>query len=221
MENLIEDLEKLFPTYETTLPFCKKTVSFKPFKVKDAKTIAIILQENNKKLALKAMVDLLKSNSKDVDVYNLCLADAEYLFLQIRSKSVDEVLNLIKDDEKIQLNISDIKTRNNCKKEKITIGNNIVVHLETPLIKNLLKMNSLEKEELFKASISQITVKNEIYDLHKYVPEDIKNLLDNLPLSVMPALDKFMREQPELYATLPFNSGEKEVSGILNFFTYR
>ena len=221
MDNLINEIGLLFPTYETKLPFSKKNVYFTPFKVKDAKNIAIILQENNKKLALKAMVDLLTANTKELDVYNLCLADAEYLFLQIRAKSVDEVLNLIKDNEKIQLNISDIKSRNDFKVEKISIGSNITLYLETPTIKSLLKMNSLDKEDLFKACISKIIIQNQIYNLNKYIPEDVKDILDNLPLSVMPSIDKFIKEQPELYASLPLSSGDKEVTGILNFFIYR
>lgn len=221
MKEIIEALQLNLPSYETTLPFSKKTVSFVPFKVKDAKNIAIILQENDKKLALKAMVDLLKRNTKNINVEELCLADAEYLFLQIRSKSVDEVLNLIKNEEKVQINISDIKHRNEIREENISVGNNITLILTTPAIKDLLKLSTLEKEELFKASIQKISMKNEIYHVNKYVTDEIKELLDNLPISIIPKIDQFLKHQPELYITLPFKSGETEVSGILNFFIFR
>ena len=221
MKELLQNINELLPTYETTLPISKEKVSFKPFKVKDAKTIGIILQEDNKKLALISMVELLKNNTIGCNVMNLCLADAEYLFLQIRSKSVDEILNLVKNNEKVQVNISDIKTRNNIKTETIDIGNDISVVLNTPLVKDLLRMNSLNKEDVFYASIEKIIVKNEIYNLHKYVTEEIKNALDNLPMSVIPKIDKFLKEQPELYLNIKFSNDETEVSGILNFFTFR
>lgn len=221
MKELIDNLSEMLPTYETVLPFSKEKVSFKPFKVKDAKTIGIILQEDNKKLALTSMVELIKNNASGCNVLNLCLADAEYLFLQIRSKSVDEVLNLVRNNEKIQVSISEVKSRNEIKSETIDIGNDISLVLTTPLIKDLLRLKTLNKEDIFYSSIEKIIVKNEIYQLHKYVTDEIKETLDNLPMSILPKIDKFLKEQPELYLKLRFTDDETEVSGILNFFTFR
>ena len=221
MNDLVNALNELMPVYETTLPFSKEKVLFKPFKVKDAKSIGIILQEDNKKLALKMMIDLIKNNSSGCEINDLCLADAEFLFLQIRSKSVDEVLHLVKNNEKIQVSIFDIKYRNEINTQKIEIGQNISIVLKTPTIKDLLKLNSLDKEELFKCSIEKIIVKNEIYHFNKYVTEEIKELINNLPMSVIPKIDKFLKEQPELYLNMKFDTSETEVSGILNFFIFR
>jgi hypothetical protein len=152
---------------------------------------------------------------------DVCLADAEYLFLQIRSKSVDEVLNLVRNNEKIQVNISEIKTRNNILSEKIEIGHSIVLHLQTPTVKDLLKLPSLDKEDLIKACIQKITIKNEVFHTNKFISEEIKNILDNLPLSIVPKLDNFLKRQPELYINLSFENEEKEVTGLLNFFIFR
>ena len=136
--SIVNSSENLLPKYETVLPFSKEKVFFKPFRVKDAKNISIVLEENNKKLSLVAMVDLLKSNTENVDVNNLCLADAEFLFLQIRSKSVDESLNLIYNNQKIQVFIPDIQYRNLPIEETIKI-NEIEIELKnkTDKIKNL------------------------------------------------------------------------------------
>lgn len=221
MTDILQSLNKLLPTYETTLPFSKKQVTFVPFRVRDAKTISVILQEDNKKLALKIMVELLKANAKGASIEDLYLADAEFLFLQIRSKSVEEVLNLLHNNEKIQVNISDVKHRNNPKEEIIDIGNHIHIHLQTPKVKDLLKLQSLTKEELMKACIKKIVVKKEVFDLDKYVDENIQNILNDLPLSVVPKIDKFLKEQPELYLILALGDDQKEVTGLLNFFIYR
>jgi len=221
MNNIVESLKEFFPSYETILPFSKEKVIFKPFKVKDAKNLSLILQENNKALALKNMIDLISTYSEGIVVENLCLADAEYLFLQIRSKSVDEVLNLIYNNEKIQVFISDIKVKNEIVNEKIELGSNIVLYLKTPTVKDLLKLNSLEKEELIKACIEKVTSKNEVYSLNKFVTKEIQDLIDNLPMSVIPKFEKFLKSQPELYINLKSNNDEKEVSGLLNFFIFR
>jgi len=218
---IIEHLNSSIPEYETTLPISKETVSFSPFRVKDAKAITTILQEDNKKLALKNMVELLKAYTKGTDIEDLCLADAEYLFLQVRSKSVDEILNLIYNGKKVQININEIKARNESCEEEIKVGNDITLVLSTPKLKNILRLNSLDKEELIKACIQKVVVKNEIYKVNKFVTEEIKQIIENLPLSILPKIEMFLKKQPELYLSLQLEEEQKEVSGILNFFTFR
>ena len=170
--NLLSSLENILPTYETTLPFSKEKVSFTPFRVKDAKGLSIVLQEENKKLALNAMVELLKSNAKNCNVLNLCLADAEYLFLQIRSKSVDVF-------------IPSIGWKNDLVSDTIQINTNFYLTLETPKIKDLLKLNSLDKEQLVKACVKKVTFNGEVFYVNKFVNEEIKEMMDNLPLNVL------------------------------------
>jgi hypothetical protein len=219
--NIIEHLNSSIPEYETTLPISKEIVSFSPFRVKDAKAITTILQEDNKKLALKNMVELLKTYTKGTDIEDLCLADAEHLFLQVRSKSVDEILNLIYNGKKVQININEIKARNESCEEEIKVGNDITLVLSTPKLKNILRLNSLDKEELIKACIQKVVVKNEIYKVNKFVTEEIKQIIENLPLSILPKIEMFLKKQPELYLSLQLEEEQKEVSGILNFFTFR
>ena len=218
--NILKNLHSLIPNYETTLPFSKEKVSFTPFRVKDAKALSVILQEDNKKLAFKNMIDLLKTYASGTNIDDLCLADAEYLFLQIRSKSVDETLNLIYNNEKIQVNIAEIKPRNEVTEEHINLSGMILV-LQTPTVKDLLRVPSFDKEEVAKTCIQKIIVGNEIYKVNKFVTEEIKQLIENLPLSIVGKLDSFLKRQPELYLNLSVLEGTKEVSGLLNFFTYR
>lgn len=218
---MFDIIDQNLPTYTTILPFSKQTVSFTPFKVKDAKNISIILQENDKKLALVSLVNTLKSCCKDISINDLCLADAEYLFLQIRSKSIEEVMNLVFENTKKQININEIKSKNTIITEEIDVGSNIKVVLETPKIKDMLEMSSLNKAELINSSIKKIIVKGEIYDKNKFIPNDIKKAIDNLPISFAVKAEQFLQVQPELYVEIDFDGVKKEVNGILNFFTYR
>lgn len=217
----MSSLKSLLPTYETTLPFSKQKVIFRPFKVKDAKSISVILQEENKKLALISLVELLKNNTENVNIMNLCMADAEFLFLQIRSKSVDEQLNLIYNQEKIQVYIPDIKHKNEISSDTITLANSVFITLETPNIKDLLKLDTLDKEDFLKACIKKVNVGGEVFHVNKFVPEDIKTILENLPLNILPKFEEFMKTQPELFVVLETKDGDKEVNGLLRFFTFR
>jgi len=219
--DILNSLESLLPKYQTTLPFSKQTVSFVPFRVKDAKNISIILQEENRKLALASLVDILKTNVKDINILDLCMADAEFLFLQIRSKIVDEQLNLIHNKEKIQVSISDIYGKNSISSQTISLTNSVNLVLETPTIKDLLKLNSLEKDDIIQACIKKVIFNGEIFNVGKYVTDEIKIILDNLPMNVLPKFEEFMKTQPDLFLTIKTEEGDKEVNGFLTFFTYR
>lgn len=218
---IFESLKKLLPIYETTLPFSKKTATFTPFKVKDIKNITVVLQEDNKKLALLAMVEMLKENVQGVNILDLCLADAEYLFLQIRSKSVDEKLNLIYNKEKVSIFIPHIKHKNEIKSETIELSKDITMVLETPTIKDLIKLESFEKNEILKSCIKKLISEGEIFYVNKFVPEEVKTLIDNLPINFLSKLENFLKEQPDLVGEIETSEGKKEVSGILTFFSFR
>lgn len=218
---MLDNLHEFLPTYETTLPFSNKQVEFVPFKVKDAKNISIILQENDKKLALISLTKVLTNCTKNLNINDLCLADAEFLFLQIRSKSIEEYITLVSNNIKVKVNVSEIKPRNKISTVEINIGNNLKVVLETLKIKDLLILNSLNKEDMLKASIKKLIAKNEIYSVDKFVPSEFKKILDELPISVTLNAEDFIKNQPELYVNVDFNGEIKEVSGILNFFTCR
>ena len=215
---LLDELKSFLPIYTTILPFSKKQTSFTPFKVKDAKNISIVLQEENKLLSLKALYEILKNSTKDLNIDDLCLADAEYLFLMIRSKSIEEKINLLVNGNPVQVNIFDIKTKNEIVSKEITIAPEFSVFIETPTIKDLLQLRELNKKEILLTSIKRITAKKEIYDVQKYVNQEVKDFLDNLPLWVLGEIEK--TSYPELYVNVKDKEKESEVSGILTFFTF-
>lgn len=219
MSDLLSNINSFLPVYSIELPFCKKTIDFTPFKVKDAKNISIVLQEDNKNLALKALVELLKSCCRTLRIEDLCLADAEYLFLAIRSKSVEENMNLILKGTPIKVNIFDIKHKNDVTKADIKISSGLSLKIETPKIKDLLKLNQFSKKEFLLASIKQVIANQEIYNVDTFLPEKVEEFLQNLPLSVLNELEKI--NHPELFISIKNGDDESEVSGILTFFTFQ
>jgi hypothetical protein len=70
-----------------------------------------------------------------------------------------------------------------------------------------------------KSVIESISFKNEVYDLEKFVSKEVKELVDNLPLSFLNEIEKI--KHPELYMNLLEEGKEVEVSGRLTFFTFR
>jgi hypothetical protein len=156
--DLLSALTDSLPKYEVTLPVSGKLVVFSPFKVKDAKNLSIIFQENNKKLALKALYEILKSNSDIDNLDSVCLADAEYLFLHIRAKSIDEVISVIFQDQKYQLNISDIKCINGISKKIIDIGPELKIELGSPLLNDFTNLQNFDDDVIKKTCIKKIVI---------------------------------------------------------------
>jgi hypothetical protein len=128
---------------------------------------------------------------------------------------------LIYNQEKIQVYIPDIKHRNEISSDTITLTNSVFITLETPTIKDLLKLDTLDKEDFLKACIKKVNVGGEVFHVNKFISEDIKTILDNLPLNILPKFEEFMKTQPELFVVLETKDGDKEVNGLLRFFTFR
>lgn len=216
------DLLKLFnesqPKFETELPFSKEKVVFNAFKVKDSKKITIVLQEQNKKTALLALFECLSSNSQSKKLLDLCLTDAEYLFLQMRAKSVDEYINVTANGNKVKININEIQIKNQLQTKVVKLGNDISITLTTPNLKKLLSLESFNKETYAKACIENIIIKGQVYNVEKFVPKEFTDLIDNMPLSVSKEINNFVEFEPKLVFNVKTDENESEVSGLLSFF---
>lgn len=221
MSNIEFIIQNLLPEYECTLPFEQKKVSFNPFRVRDAKNLAILLEEKNKNLILKSLVKLLKTNSKGIDIDDLCLADAEYLFLQMRAKSIEEELNLLINGTPVKVNIADIEHKNNFLSTEIEIFAGCFVKLRTPKIKDLLLIDLEDENAITNKSIKSISLNYEIYEIDKFLSDEAKQIMENLPLNILSKIKKELNNQPELFIKVPSNDGVCEVAGPLTFFTLR
>jgi hypothetical protein len=91
----LPNLEKIVPSFELTIPSTGESMKFRPFLVKEEKILLIAMESNEDKVILDAIVDVVKacalSPLKTDDLANF---DLEYLFLQLRSRSVSEVVDL-------------------------------------------------------------------------------------------------------------------------------
>jgi hypothetical protein len=178
----------------------------------------LILNEDNKKLSLLALYECIKDNCDLKNVQDLCLADAEYLFLQIRSKSVDELINVIVNQEKTQIGISNIENKNAIQSLNIAVGESITITLATPSLSDLLKQDSFSDEVYSKSCIKSIIISGQVFYLDKFVNEKCKEIIDNLPLFTMKQINEFVKNEPRLWFKVEKENNGSEVSGFLSFF---
>jgi hypothetical protein len=83
------------PIYELTLPLTKKTVRFRPFLVKEEKILLMAMESNENDTVILAVKQILNNCCIDeIDINSLPVADMEFLFLNLRARSVGEVVEL-------------------------------------------------------------------------------------------------------------------------------
>ena len=139
------------PTYELELPSTEQTVRYRPFLVKEEKLLVLALETEDTKQITNAIKSVLKSCvlTKGVKVETLPTFDIEYLFLNIRGKSVGEELEvkvICPDDEKttvpVIINLDEIEIqKNENHSNKIKVDSNIMMELKYPSLDEFIKNN--------------------------------------------------------------------------------
>ena len=139
------------PTYELVLPSTDQTIQFRPFLVKEEKLLVLALESEDNKQITTAIKSVLKNCvlTKGIKVEQLPTFDIEFLFLNIRGKSVGEELevNIVcPDDEKTQvtvdINLVDIQVQKNEEHNKqIKLDENLMMEMKYPSLDQFIKNN--------------------------------------------------------------------------------
>ena len=227
--------------YELTLPSQQKTITYRPFLVKEEKILLMALESRKPDEMLRAIKDIVKSCTfGELEPDDYPLFDIEFVFLQIRAKSVGEVAKLkvlCPDDKKTYANIEvDLS------KVEVYVdddhSNNVVLD-ETRQLGVILKYPSLksinegimsgniklsETYEMIYNSIEQIYEGDKSYLSKDTTKEEIKEFIDGLTGDQMKKIQGFFSSMPrlehKLKVTNPMTNVESEVTlkGLADFF---
>ena len=147
------------PTYELELPSTGKPIKYRPFLVKEEKLLVLALETEDTKEISNAIKTVLKNciQTKSIKVETLPTFDIEYLFLNIRGKSVGEQIevNLIAPDDgetsvSVSIDIDDIKVqRSEEHTNKIKLDDNLMMEMKYPSLEQFIKTNFDFKNEHF------------------------------------------------------------------------
>ena len=139
------------PSYELDLPSSGQTIKYRPFLVKEEKLLVIALESEDTKQITNAIKAVIRACilTKGVKVEALPTFDIEYLFLNIRGKSVGEELDvniICPDDGKTEvsvlINLEDIEVQKNDEHDKkIKVDDNIMIEMKYPSLDQFIKNN--------------------------------------------------------------------------------
>ena len=128
MSNVLPRLNAT-PSHELTIPSTKQVINYRPYLVKEEKILLLAFESKDQKTALKAMINTIEACvSEKIDVSRLTMFDVEYMFTQIRSKSVGE-------STKISVKCSECSHENEVSVELAS------VNVEVPDIDNRIKIS--------------------------------------------------------------------------------
>ena len=228
------------PTYELTLPSQDVKIKFRPFLVKEEKILLMALEsQNNDEIyqATKQIVETCTFNTIKVD--ELPTFDLEYIFLQIRSKSVGEISKfkvLCPDDKKTYANVEVDLSKVNVEVDdkhtnKIIVDENrkLGVVLKYPTM-NVLKSGTMENatvEQIFDVladCVDHIYEGDKIYPSKDSTPQEIKEFFEGLSQESFNKIKLFFDTMPrlrqEIEVTNPVTNVKSKVvlSGLNDFF---
>ncbi len=229
------------PTYELEIPSTKKKIRYRPFLVKEEKILIIAMESQSDTEIANAVKDVLSTCilTKDVKVDTLSTFDIEYLFLNIRGKSVGEdveVLVTCPDDNKtkvpVRINLDDIKiiTHDDHKRD-IKLDDSLLMRMRYPSINEFIKSNfstsEVKSEDTFDLIIScieQIYNDEESWSTSDCTKEEMNDFLDQLNSNQFKEIEKFFDTMPKLSHTLTVNNPNTKVKsdikleGLAAFF---
>jgi citrate lyase gamma subunit len=230
------------PTYELELPSTGQTIKYRPFLVKEEKLLVLALESEDTKQITTAIKTVIKNciETKGIKVESLPTFDIEYLFLNIRGKSVGEEIevNIIcPDDEEttvpVNINVDDIQVQKNPEHtNKIRLDDSIVMEMKYPSLEQFIKSNfdftadnTIDQSfDLIASCIDKIYTEEEVWASGDVTKKELTEFLDQMNSSQFKEIEKFFETMPKLSHKImvknPKTEVESEVTleGLSSFF---
>ena len=228
----------LKPEFGTKIPSTGQDIRFRPFLVKEEKVLYMAMEGQDPKEIRKATMNVLDACilTPDVDVKKFQTFDMEFLFLQLRAKSVNEIMevniphNKIKDCQalnKIKIHVDDIKVKfNPDHKDVIQVTDDIGVKLKLPPIDTILDVKKLDIDATLKLigkCVVNVFDKNTTYE--QFTELEIKDFLEALTQDQFTKLNTFFNTMPKLQHEVKWTCetcGQEDsvvLEGLQSFFT--
>jgi len=230
------------PTYELEIPSLKKKVKYRPFLVREEKILIIAMESEDSKQIANAVKEVITNCilTKGVKVEDLSTFDIEYLFLNIRGKSVGEnvdVLITCPDDGKTQvpmsINLDEIKVKiDDDHSRDIKLDDNLILRMKYPSVQEFIKSNfSLENTitvndtfDLITSCIEQVYNEEESWSASDCTKKEMTDFVEQLTSQQFKEIERFFQTMPKLSHILkvknPNTGVESEVllEGLTSFF---
>jgi hypothetical protein len=211
-------------TYTLTLPSTGEDIKYRPFLVKEQKTLLMAQESNDDKEMIDAMSQLINDCTfGKVDPKVCPMFDAEYIFLQLRAKSVGEKTEIqvtCPDDNKTKVNVSVDISKVECNMTEdhnniVDITDTVKVVFSYPLLSSFANMKESNKTEsmfdMISESIHEIHFDDKIYNKVDTSKKDLTEFVDSLNTQQFESISKFFESMPKLRHVVEVTNPETKV----------
>jgi hypothetical protein len=222
------------PTYELNLPSTNKKVKYRPFLVKEYKIFLTNIEASANEISrvISELVDNCTFNKLDVE--KLPNFDLEYLFLNIRAKSISETADVVvtcncgnKIDHTIDITNLQVVKKSNIE-PKIMLTDDVGVILRYPRFDEMLEiydnLDSVKILELVSNCIDAVFTKEDYYESNSYSKEDLNTFVNSFTKKQFDLLEEFFRNIPKIVHHIEVDCKEcntknvVDLEGLQNFF---
>jgi len=227
------------PKFKMKLPSDGRVVNYRPFLVKEEKVLLIATETGNQDSIVNAIKDIIAACTDIKDVEALPTFDIEFVFLQIRTKSVGESVDVgvtCPDDNETQVEVKipldSIKVKKTKRHSReIKISDEILITMDYPSLDTFVKANFVndgqDVDQIFEMAAScvkSVTTPEEVHDCKNMPHKEVLEFLDSMSSAQFKDVQQFFETMPKLTHTLKVtNPNTKVVSdvtleGLASFF---
>ena len=226
------------PQYKCELPISGIEVSYRPFLVKEQNHLLIARESEDGTVIFDSIMNLINSVTEGtVDGSKLPLVDLEYLFLQIRTKSIGETAKvplMCTQDEcdgvgYTELDLTKIKVdTSGMIDNKIQLNEHLMVELSAPSSKIVYEVEELNEAEMIKPILRSCIIRiyddENIYELSEFRDSEIDEFIENLTVKQFEEISKYFESIPSLKEEIEYKCdicGEvsnNTLQGLQSFF---
>ena len=227
------------PIYEVTLPTNGKTYKYRPFLVKEQRNILMASESGSLRDGVLAMIQCIESCAPDIKIKDMATAEVDYIFLQIRAKSVGEKTdinlecNKCKELNSVNIDLTKVEISGYQENDIIELNDNIKLKLKYTTYDDTLKnITDIAEEEstsnlifkTLKMSLHSLEVDEELIMFSDESEDEVDKFLNSLNSDQLEKCLNFIRDLPKLQYSSEFNCKKCEehnqikIEGFQDFF---
>jgi hypothetical protein len=229
------------PTYELTVPSTKQKIKYRPFLVKEEKALLIAQQSEDETVMLNTLKDVITACTLGkLDADKIAMFDIEYIFTQLRAKSVGEISELVfmckqcndpKAKMYVDIDLTELEVQfDKAHTSDISLFGNVGIKMKYPdlaLLDSLEGGNANDVESIFKIiiqCIDSIYDEDSVYSASEQTKEELDQFVNNLTQDQFKKVQAFFETMPKLEKKIEFDCPvckhhhEHTIRGLNGFF---